>query len=45
MFGLVIKELAIVAAVLFLLFGAKFLPKLAKNWSDSIKQVKSSFKK
>lgn len=45
MFGLGTKELVIIVLVLFLLFGAGFLPKLAKGWADSIRQVKSTFKK
>lgn len=45
MFGLGTKELIIIAIILVLLFGAKKIPQLAKAISDSIKELRNSFKK
>jgi TatA/E family protein of Tat protein translocase len=45
MFGLGTKELIIIAVILVLLFGAKRIPALAKSVADSLKLVRSSFKK
>lgn len=44
MFGLGMQELIVIFLIIFLLFGAKNLPEIAKGLGKSIKEFKNAFK-
>ena len=44
MFGLGTTEIAVIAIVLVLLFGAKKIPELSKGIGDSIAHLRKAFK-
>jgi len=44
MFGLGTKEIVLIVIVLVLLFGAKKIPELAKEFSEGIKDLQKTFK-
>ena len=43
MFGLGLKEIIIIAAVIVLLFGSKKIPELTKGIAESIKVLRKAF--
>ena len=43
MFGLGLRELIILAAVLVLLFGAKKIPELARSIGEAVRHIRGSF--
>ena len=43
MFGLGLPELIIIGLILMMLFGAKQLPKLARSFSESAKEIREGF--
>jgi sec-independent protein translocase protein TatA len=44
MFGLGTKEIAIIAVIIVLLFGAKKVPELAKGIGQAIRHIRGGFK-
>lgn len=44
MFGLSLQELVVIFLVVFLLFGAKNLPEIAKGLGKGIKEFKNALK-
>lgn len=43
MFGLGLRELIILAAILVLLFGAKKIPQLARSIGEAVRHVRNGF--